>query len=283
MKLGVLLPTFREHAQEALDVASEADRAGLDGVFAFDHLWPMGSPLRPALAPFPVLAAVASRCPSLYVGPLVARVGLVATAKLVEQFTTLAVLAPGRVIAALGTGVAALATLYGIGRAVDIPARQSYVTDLVGSDNLHNAVALNALVFNAARVVGRVIAALGTGDKLSEAEQVAYDLGHLSADERRQLLADAFDALAPLMSVWSGAGSTTTNQLARDHGAEINLWGVTPEAVRELSISGPVSWAGPLGEDVERTLDELESAGATWAVAAAPLKLDRLRAWRHAH
>jgi alkanesulfonate monooxygenase SsuD/methylene tetrahydromethanopterin reductase-like flavin-dependent oxidoreductase (luciferase family) len=224
MKLGVLLPTFREHAQDALDVASEAERAYLDGVFAFDHLWPMGSPLRPALAPFPVLAAVASRCPSLYVGPLVARVGLVATAKLVEQFTTLAVLAPGR-----------------------------------------------------------VIAALGTGDKLSEAEQVAYDLGHLSADERRQLLADAFDALAPLMSVWSGAGSTTTNQLARDHGAEINLWGVTPEAVRELSISGPVSWAGPLGEDVERTLDELESAGATWAVAAAPLKLDRLRAWRHAH
>jgi alkanesulfonate monooxygenase SsuD/methylene tetrahydromethanopterin reductase-like flavin-dependent oxidoreductase (luciferase family) len=184
MKLGLLLPTFRENAQAALDVASAAERAGLDGVFAFDHLWPMGSPLRPALAPFPVLAAVASRYPSLYVGPLVARVGLVATSKLVEQFTTLAALAPGR-----------------------------------------------------------VIAALGTGDKLSEAEQVAYGLGHRSADERRQLLGDAFDALASLMSVWSGAGATSTNQLARDRGVVINLWGTTPEEVRELARSGPVSWA----------------------------------------
>ena len=224
MKLGVLLPTFRENAEEALDVASQAERAGLDGVFAFDHLWPMGSPRRPALAPFPVLAAVASRCPSLYVGPLVARVGLVATLKLVEQFTTLAALAPGR-----------------------------------------------------------VIAALGTGDKLSEAEQVAYGLGHLSADERRQLLSDAVDALSSHMRVWCGAGSASTNQLALDHGAEINLWGVAPEAVRELSRSGPVSWAGPLGEDVDGALDELESAGATWVVAGAPLHLERLQAWRAAH
>lgn len=224
MKLGVLLPTFRDDAEAAFAAAREAERAGLDGVFSFDHLWPMGSPRRPALAPFPVLAAVASRCPSLYIGPLVARVGLVGTSKLVEQFTSLAALARGR-----------------------------------------------------------VIAALGTGDKLSEAEQVAYGLGHLSADERRQLLSDAVDALTPLMSVWCGAGSASTNQLARDHGAVINLWGVAPAAVRVESLSGPVSWAGPLGDHVAATLDELESAGATWAVAAAPLKLDQLRAWRDAH
>jgi MFS family permease len=56
--------------------------------------------------------------------------------------------------------VAVLATVYGIGRAIDIPARQSYVTDLVGRDNLHNAVVLNALVFNAARVVGPAVAGL---------------------------------------------------------------------------------------------------------------------------
>jgi coenzyme F420-dependent glucose-6-phosphate dehydrogenase len=224
MKLGLLLPTFRDDAEDAFAVATEAEQMGLDGVFAFDHLWPMGSPRRPALAPFPVLAAVASRCPSLYVGPLVARVGLVETSKLVEQFSTLAGLAPGR-----------------------------------------------------------VIAAFGTGDKLSEAEQVAYGLAHRSADERRQLVGDAIDALSPHMSVWCGAGSPSTNQLAREHGAEINLWGVAPAAVHELSLEGPVSWAGPLGDDVAATLDGLERAGATWAVAAAPLKLDELRAWRHAH
>lgn len=224
MKLGVLLPTFRDSAEDAFAVAKEAERAGLDGVFAFDHLWPMGSPRRPALAPFPVLAAVASLCPALYLGPLVARVGLVATSKLVEQFTTLAALAPGR-----------------------------------------------------------VIAALGTGDRLSEAEQLAYDLGNRSADERRQLLSDAIEALSPLMSVWCGAGSALTNQLARSHGVEINLWGATPEAVREMSLRGPVNWAGPLGDDVAGTLDGLESAGATWAIAGAPLRIDQLREWRQAH
>ena len=44
--------------------------------------------------------------------------------------------------------VAVLATIYGLGRAVDIPARQSFVTDLVGKPDLPNAVALNSIVFN---------------------------------------------------------------------------------------------------------------------------------------
>ncbi len=104
MKLGVLLPTFLDQADDALAVASEAERAGLDGVFAFDHLWPIGSPTRPSFAPLPVLAAVCARTTTLMVGTLVARVGLVGTATLVDRFLTLEALAPGRVIAGLGTG-----------------------------------------------------------------------------------------------------------------------------------------------------------------------------------
>jgi MFS family permease len=56
--------------------------------------------------------------------------------------------------------VAVLATIYGLGRAVDIPARQSYITDLVGRPDLPNAVALNSLVFNGARIVGPAVAGL---------------------------------------------------------------------------------------------------------------------------
>ena len=56
--------------------------------------------------------------------------------------------------------VAALALIYGLGRAVDIPARQSYITDLVGRRDLPNAVALNSVVFNVARVVGPAAAGL---------------------------------------------------------------------------------------------------------------------------
>jgi alkanesulfonate monooxygenase SsuD/methylene tetrahydromethanopterin reductase-like flavin-dependent oxidoreductase (luciferase family) len=104
VKVGVLLPTFRRNADDALAAASDAAAAGLDGVFAYDHLYPMGHPERPALSSFPVLAAVARRQPSLCVGPLVARVGLVPSVTLTTQLRALAALAPGRVIAALGTG-----------------------------------------------------------------------------------------------------------------------------------------------------------------------------------
>jgi MFS family permease len=56
--------------------------------------------------------------------------------------------------------VAVLATIYGLGRAIDIPARQAYITDLVGRRDLPNAVALNSLVFNGARIVGPAVAGL---------------------------------------------------------------------------------------------------------------------------
>ena len=56
--------------------------------------------------------------------------------------------------------VAVLALLYGLGRAIDIPARQSYVTDLVGRSDLPNAVALNSVIMNGARIVGPAAAGL---------------------------------------------------------------------------------------------------------------------------
>ncbi|MHB1853012.1 MAG: LLM class flavin-dependent oxidoreductase, partial [Acidimicrobiales bacterium] len=61
VRTGVLLPIFQERADAALDAAERAELAGVDGVFCYDHLWPIGQPGRPALAPFPVLALVAAR------------------------------------------------------------------------------------------------------------------------------------------------------------------------------------------------------------------------------
>jgi MFS family permease len=56
--------------------------------------------------------------------------------------------------------VAVLAAVYGLSRAIDIPARQSYITDLVGRSDLANAVALNSVVMNGARIVGPAVAGL---------------------------------------------------------------------------------------------------------------------------
>ena len=224
MKVGVLLPTFEVGASNALATAGEAAAAGLDGVFAYDHLWPMGSPQRPSLAPFALLASVARAHEGLTVGPLVARIGLVGTTHLVQQFMTLHALAPGR-----------------------------------------------------------VIAALGTGDKLSAPENEAYGLPELSADERRSMMADTARALAPFMPVWFGAGAAKTNELARSLGVEINLWNATPEALGAAATLGPVSWAGPVPSDLAVTLDALRDAGASWAVFSPHARIDQIAKWREAN
>jgi predicted MFS family arabinose efflux permease len=56
--------------------------------------------------------------------------------------------------------VAVLALLYGVANTVDMPTRQSFVVEMVGRDDLMNAIALNSAVFNAARVVGPALAGL---------------------------------------------------------------------------------------------------------------------------
>lgn len=221
MKLGVLLPTFRGGVDDAISFADEAARCGIDGVFAYDHLWPMGAPRRPSLAPFPLLALVARRHDRLIVGPLVARIGLVGTGHLVEEFLTLDALAPGR-----------------------------------------------------------VIAALGTGDRLSEPENLAYGLTSLGADERRARLEATVRQLRAAMPVWIGAGAPATNRLAEELGVALNLWDASIERVVETAARGEVTYAGPVPEDLATRLDDLERAGATWAVFSPDVRIESLVAWR---
>lgn len=51
-----------------------------------------------------------------------------------------------------------LAALLGVVNAFDIPARQSFLVDMVGKEDLMNAIALNSSMFNGARVVGPAVA-----------------------------------------------------------------------------------------------------------------------------
>jgi MFS family permease len=53
-----------------------------------------------------------------------------------------------------------LAALLGATNGFDIPARQSFVIEMVGRDDLMNAIALNSSVFNGARVAGPAIAGI---------------------------------------------------------------------------------------------------------------------------
>ena len=59
--------------------------------------------------------------------------------------------------------VMALAVLFGIVNAFDIPARQAFIAELVGREDLMNAIALNSSMFNAARIVGPAVAGVLIG------------------------------------------------------------------------------------------------------------------------
>ncbi len=66
------------------------------------------------------------------------------------------------------THVYVLAFIFGIGSALDVPARQAFVSEMVGAKRLTNAIGLNSSAFNAARLIGPgiaglIIAAFGSG------------------------------------------------------------------------------------------------------------------------
>jgi len=51
-----------------------------------------------------------------------------------------------------------LAALLGVVNAFDIPGRQAFLVDMVGKEDLMNAIALNSSMFNGARIIGPAIA-----------------------------------------------------------------------------------------------------------------------------
>jgi MFS family permease len=53
-----------------------------------------------------------------------------------------------------------IAVVLGVTNAFEMPARQSYVSELIGKRDLANAIALNSLLFNSARVIGPALAGI---------------------------------------------------------------------------------------------------------------------------
>ncbi len=56
--------------------------------------------------------------------------------------------------------VGGLAMILGVVNAVDMPTRQAFVVEMVGKEDLHNAIALNSSMFNSARVLGPALAGM---------------------------------------------------------------------------------------------------------------------------
>jgi MFS family permease len=87
-----------------------------------------------------------------------------------NRHRALLLLQSGMLLEALALGIVAftghatlawiipLALIHGTLSAYEIPVRQSFLMDLVGRDNLMNAIAMNSLAFNSSRVLGPALA-----------------------------------------------------------------------------------------------------------------------------
>jgi MFS family permease len=79
------------------------------------------------------------------------------TASMILPLTLAALVFSGRVQV---WHVFALAAGLGIVNAFDVPARQSFVVEMVGKEDLVNAIALNSSIVNAARAIGPAVAGI---------------------------------------------------------------------------------------------------------------------------
>jgi len=219
VKIGITLPTFTKVSENTLATAGAADEAGIDGVFVFDHIWPIGQPSRPALSAYPALGAIVATTSRLRVGPLVARLGLL----------------PDRLV------IDSLVSLH----------------ELTG---------------------GRLIAALGIGDRKSSDENEAYGIAWPGLESRRASLDSVLRQLmAEGIECWVGATAPATLEIARAAGATVNMWDVDLSRIETEAALGPVTWAGPVPAEATAAaakLAGLRDAGATWAIWGWPRSLE---------
>jgi alkanesulfonate monooxygenase SsuD/methylene tetrahydromethanopterin reductase-like flavin-dependent oxidoreductase (luciferase family) len=106
MKVGLTLPSFTEDPETPLRVAAAAEAAGVDGIFAYDHLFRIGrnGEMRPALECLALLGAVAAETSRITLGTLVVRATLRPPTTLATALDTLVRIAGSRLVVGIGAG-----------------------------------------------------------------------------------------------------------------------------------------------------------------------------------
>jgi hypothetical protein len=102
VKVGVTLPHFEEKSN-LLRIIKEAEDAGIDGLFAFDHLYAVNEPDKPTYEMFTLLSYI-SQITDLKMGTLVTRIGLRPREVTLQSLLRLAEISRGGLIAGLGIG-----------------------------------------------------------------------------------------------------------------------------------------------------------------------------------
>jgi|SRR5690242_18762962 alkanesulfonate monooxygenase SsuD/methylene tetrahydromethanopterin reductase-like flavin-dependent oxidoreductase (luciferase family) len=249
MQLGLTLPQFRVDPDPMLTVARDADTAGLDGVFLFDHLFRVArdGSRRPALECFGMLGAVAAETRRVTVGTLVVRATLRPPATLAHGLRTVARLAPGRLVAGLGAG--------------DSESRTENESFGLGFGTLESRVGALRLAVEAARGHGFPVWVGGE----------AVNVGHVAAEaegwNRWGVTADAFAAEAASVRQMVGALGRDPDRFELTWGGLVVLGATDRDAQAKAERLGPSPGTivgGP--ERVAESLRAVGAAGASWVI-----------------
>ncbi len=105
MRSALFLPVFDElsDARVVARLAAEAEQAGWDGVFVWDHI-AYRAPVRAVADPWIVLAAVACATERVRIGPMVTPLARRRPVKLAREIATLDHLSGGRLVLGVGLG-----------------------------------------------------------------------------------------------------------------------------------------------------------------------------------
>ena len=239
LRVGVSLPQFRHDAEPAVEVARRAEAAGLDGVFVFDHLWPLGQRMRPALHSLTLLGVLAAETRRVTLGPLVARVGLVPDALLVHGLVTLHRMVGDRLIAALGTG-----------DSLNKDENEAYGRPFAPAAERLASVVACSRALRAAGVTTWV------GGRSPRVRQAAVE-------------ADGWNGWGIDAASFAVAAATVAPGVDRTWGGQVLLGRTPAEAEAKLRTHSPrPGLVSGTPADLARHLDALAEAGASWAICA---------------
>ncbi len=104
LPVSLTLPQFRHEAAPLLAGARRAESLGYDGVFLFDHLYPLEGPRRPIVEVTAALGAVAAATGTVRVGTLVMRAPARPPATTARVAWTGQAVSGGRLVLGLGGG-----------------------------------------------------------------------------------------------------------------------------------------------------------------------------------
>jgi alkanesulfonate monooxygenase SsuD/methylene tetrahydromethanopterin reductase-like flavin-dependent oxidoreductase (luciferase family) len=201
VKKGVTLPQFTGDPRRLIDSAVRAEKAGLDSVWVFDHLWPLsGGKERPFLEGWTALANIAALTERVQVGTLATRSTLRHPALLAKMAATVGAIAPGRIIVGIGSGDSA-------SRPENHAFGLSYWAGPARVRQLESTVEIMRKYVN--------------GSEVSHRDEFV-EVRHLSTSPRTR----------PAPAIWVGGRTAGVLAVAGRHADGWNAWGCTPEEFR---------------------------------------------------